>query len=170
MSRSTLALAALVLLPGGLAAQPRILLGGGFSAPNGAITDVADPGYHVQAGLQVRLPMLSSVALRGDGSYHRMGASSASFAGTDVLGGSLSLVVFLPGISLQPYLLGGLGSYRTETGAAEAPESVTDTGYHGGFGVAVGGTGVGAFAEIRYVQIDRPARTRVIPLTLGLRF
>ena len=39
-------------------AQPRLLVGGGFSAPNGSIADVADPGYHAQLGLQIRLPSL----------------------------------------------------------------------------------------------------------------
>ena len=162
-------LALFVLAPVPAEAQPRLLVGGGFSAPNGQITDVADPGYHLQAGLQVTIPTLP-LGLRGDGAYHRMGATTADFAQTEVLAGSLSLVFHLPGVGLQPYFLGGIGSYQTEAGPVDDPQKVTDVGYHGGFGVAIGGTGLGGFAEVRYVQIQSAVTTRLIPVTLGFRF
>lgn len=158
-----------VLLPVAASAQPRLLVGGGFSAPNGQITDVADPGYHLQAGLQVSIPTLP-VGLRGDGAYHRMAATTADLAQTEILAGSLSLVFNLPGVGLQPYFLGGIGSYQTEAGPVDDPQKATDTGYHGGFGVAIGGLGFGGFAEIRYVQIQSATTARLIPVTLGFRF
>lgn len=159
----------LLLIPVVASAQPRLLVGGGFSAPNGDISNVADPGFHFEAGLSLRLPTLP-LSIRGDGAFHRMGAASADVASTDILAGALSLVFHLPGVGLQPYLLTGLGSYRTEWGPVDDVMTETDTGYHGGFGVAVGGLGLGGFAEIRYVHIDGPASARLIPLTLGLRF
>ncbi len=150
-------------------AQPRLLVGGGFSAPNGSIADVADPGYHAQLGLQIRLPSLP-LSLRGDGGIHRLGAANASLSRTQVIGGAASVIFHLPGVGLQPYVLGGVGSYRTKSGPAGAPSTVTDTGYHGGFGLVLGGTGLGGFAELRYVRISDPGSTTLIPLTLGLRF
>jgi hypothetical protein len=163
------ALSVLVLLPAAAHAQPRLLVGGGFTAPNGQISDVADPGYHLQAGLQVAIPTLP-LGLRGDGAYHRMASSVADLSKTEILAGSLSLVFHLPGVGLQPYFLGGIGSYQTEGGPVDDPQKVTDSGYHGGFGVAVGGLGFGGFAEIRYVHIRSESTARLIPVTLGFRF
>ncbi|MCH7992178.1 MAG: hypothetical protein IIC35_07155, partial [Gemmatimonadetes bacterium] len=94
--------------------------------------------------------------------------SGAAGAETKVLAGSISMVFALPGVGLNPYLLGGLGQYRVEAGPAER----TDRGFHGGFGVVLGALGLGAFAEIRYVRIssDTGPTTKMIPLTVGVRF
>lgn len=169
MTRFTLVAALLCLVPASVHAQPRLIVGGGFSAPSGQIADIADPGYHLRAGLQVAIPNLP-LGLRADGDFHRMGAATAEFSRTEVLAGALSLAFTLPGVGLQPYLLAGIGSYRTKSGPNGSPETVTDTGYHGGFGVVIGGSGMGAFAELRYVQIQSVSKTRLIPLTVGLRF
>lgn len=169
MRRTLLLGLALLLAPAALEAQPRLLVGGGFSAPNGQITDVADPGFHFQAGLQVNIPTLP-LGLRADGGFHRLGATTPELAQTEILAGSVSAVFRLPGIGLQPYFLGGIGSYQTEGGPVADPTKVTNTGYHGGFGVAVGGLGLGGFAEIRYVQIQSEVTSRIIPVTLGFRF
>lgn len=169
MRHLSLVLAVLALAPSAVEAQPRLLVGGGFTAPNGQISDVAEPGYHLQAGLQVTIPTLP-LGLRGDGGYHRMAATSVDASQAEILAGSLSVVFFLPGVGLQPYFLGGIGSYQTEAGPVDDPQKVTDTGYHGGFGVAIGGLGFGGFAEVRYVQIQSDASARLIPVTLGFRF
>jgi hypothetical protein len=158
-----------LLAPVGADAQPRLMVGGGFSAPSGSISDAADPGFHLRASLQVTLPTLP-LALRGDGTFHRFGSSVDGAVDPEILAGSGSLVYTLPGVSLQPYLLAGIGSYRTEAGPIDEPVAVTETGYHGGFGVAVGGLGLGAFAEIRYIHITGDESAALIPLTLGLRF
>ncbi len=150
-------------------AQPRLLLGGGFTAPNGQITEVAEAGYHLQVGLEVRLPTLP-LSLRGDGTFHRLGSTRAGFAEPEVLVGSGSLIFHLPGIGLQPYFLAGVGSYRTKAGPPDELEITTEPGYHGGFGVALGGLSFGGFAEIRYVQLQAETTARLIPLTLGFRF
>jgi outer membrane protein with beta-barrel domain len=168
MRRLFLLVALLGLTPAIVDAQPRLLLGGGITAPNGAITDVAKTGSHVQAGLQVDIPTLP-LGFRADGGYHRLSEADASRAKTEVLAGSLSVVFTLPGIGLQPYLLGGVGRYRVETGPVGVTQTVTDPGYHGGFGVAIGGAGLGAFVEIRFVQINGATTTRLIPVTIGLR-
>jgi hypothetical protein len=145
------------------------MVGGGFTAPSGSIGDVGDPGFHLGVALQVTLPTLP-LALRGDGAFHRFGSSVDGAVDPEVLAGAGSLVYNLPGISLQPYVLAGIGSYRTESGPEDEPVAVTDTGYHGGFGVAIGGVGFGAFAEIRYVHISSAESAALIPLTVGVRF
>lgn len=158
-----------LLTPTAVEAQPRFLLSGGFTGPTGELSDVADAGYHAQVGLYVALPTIP-MALRGDGVFHRLGSADAALEDTKVLGGSLSIVYNLPGIGLVPYFLAGIGSYQVESGPIGVTEKVTDTGFHGGFGVNIGSGGLGAFAEIRLVQINGdPGSSRLIPLTFGLR-
>jgi len=159
---------AAMLAPAVVHAQPRLMVGGGFSAPNGDATATMETGYHWQASLHVDIPTLP-IALRADGAYHRLNSPNPVAAQNAILNGALSLVYILPGVGLQPYLLGGLGSYRVESGPEGMTETVTDPGYHGGFGVAIGGLGFSAFAEIRYVQINAATTTRLIPFTIGLR-
>lgn len=164
-----LALAAF-LAPAHVEAQPRFMVSGGFTAPLGDLADVADAGYHGQVGLFVSIPTVP-FGLRGDGFFHRLGSSDAALEDTQVLGGTLSLVYDLPGIGLVPYFLAGLGAYQIEAGPVGATVKANDNGYHGGFGVNIGGvgTGVGAFAEIRYVKIGGDSNATLIPLTFGLR-
>jgi len=157
-----------VLVPASVHAQPRLMVGGGITAPNGDATATMETGYHWQASLHVDIPRLP-LAFRGDGGVQRLNSPNPVAAQTKVLNGALSLVYILPGVGLQPYLLAGWGSYRVESGPEGMTETVTDPGYHGGFGVAIGGLGFGAFAEIRYVQINAATTTRLIPFTVGLR-
>lgn len=170
MPRSLLLAALLILLPSAAEAQPRLMFGGGFTAPQGDISDIADPGWHLAAGLDLGIPSLP-VGIRGDARLHRMSATDALLRDNEYLTGSLSLVFRLPGVGLEPYVLAGLGSYRYSGGLRSDPETmrVTDTGYHGGFGVVIGGLGPGAYAEIRYVQINADTSARLIPLTIGFR-
>lgn len=159
----------LLLVPVAAEAQPRLMVGGGFTAPNGDVSVAADPGYHLRVVLDVSLPTLP-VGLRGDGAFHKLGGGSATVTDTNVLEGAVSLVYALPGVGIQPYLLGGFGRYRTESGPIDTPVTVAETGLHGGFGVAVGGLGLGAFAELRFVRFSEGVTPNMLPLTLGLRF
>lgn len=164
-----LALASALVAPVAVEAQPRLLVGGGITAPNGDISDFAETGYHAQVGIEIGIPTLP-LAFRADGGYHKLSASDGAYDDTKILGGSLSVVYKLPGVGLSPYFLGGVGSYRTEAGLAGATETATDTGYHGGFGMNIGAVGFGAFVEIRFVRISGANRTtRFIPVTFGLR-
>ncbi|MEM7415013.1 MAG: outer membrane beta-barrel protein [Gemmatimonadota bacterium] len=160
--------ALLLIVPTAVEAQPRLMVGAGVTAPNGAIADAADPGYHIRAALHVGIPTLP-VALRADGALHRLGSKDAALEDPEVLEGALSVVYLLPGVSLRPYVLAGAGTYRVETGATGSTTTVSDTGFQAGFGVVLGQLGLGAFAEIRYVHITSGSTTRLIPLTLGLR-
>lgn len=156
--------------PSTVEAQPRFLVAAGFSGPTGDLSETADAGYHGQVGLFVSIPTVP-LGLRGDGFFHRLSAADASLEDTQILGGTLSVVYELPGIGLVPYFLAGVGAYQIEAGLVGAAVKSSDNGFHGGFGVNVGaGTGVSAFAEIRYVQINGDGFTsRLIPLTFGLR-
>ena len=168
MRRLVVLLALIAAVPTAAQAQPRLMGGVGFTAPTGDISDAADPGYHVRAALRVGIPT-TPLSLQADGTYHKLGTASATFADTQVLSGALSAVFTLPGIGMQPYVLGGLGTYRVKSGPVGVPVTSTETGYHGGFGVTLGGLGFGGFAELRFIQINGPVKTRLIPLTFGFR-
>lgn len=164
-----LALLVALLVPAAVEAQPRFLVGAGLTSPAGDLSGVADAGFHGHVGLFVRVPT-TPLGLRGDGYVHHLGAADATLDDTQILGGTASLVYELPGIQFVPYLLAGIGSYQTETGLLDQATKSTDTGWHGGFGINVGTGGLGAFAEIRFVQIGGDGgTTRLIPLTVGLR-
>ena len=170
MRRLLLVIALLVLAPAVVWAQPRVMFGGGFTSPQGDLQDSADPGWHVNAGVQIRIPTLP-MSLRGDGQLHMLDARDSAYRETEFLSGSVSLVFTLPGVGLEPYLLAGLGSYRF-TGGTVTREQIerSDTGYHGGFGVVMGQLGLGFFAEVRYVRIDQGGEVvSMTPLTLGFR-
>jgi hypothetical protein len=160
-----LAVSIAILVPSAAAAQPRILVGGGITSPNGDFSNVAGTGYHVRAGIEIVIPTLP-VSIRGDGDYHRLAEANPAFDRSNVLDGALSVVFTLPGVGLSPYLLGGLGQYRLESGALGLSQAVTESGFHGGFGARMGTL----FVEIRYVQVNsEPGRSRYIPVTVGLR-
>lgn len=170
MRRLLLVITFLISAPSVAWAQPRVMFGGGFTNPQGDLRESADPGWHIDAGVQIGIPTLP-VSLRGDGQLHRLASSNNDYRDTEFLSGAVSVVFTLPGVGLEPYLLAGLGSYRFNGGLA-VTEGIqrSDTGYHGGFGVVTGQLGLGFFAEVRYVRIDQDGvAMSMTPLTLGFR-
>lgn len=168
MRRITL-FAAVVLLsaPAAVAAQVRLLAGAGLSTPIGDFSDVAEAGWHGMAGLQLGVPAIP-IALRADGGYHKFGQAAAN-PSSSMLSGSLSLVLNLPGVGLVPYILGGVGSYRTSVDVAGV-DAVSDSGFHGAFGVNIGALGFGGFGEVRLVNVSQSGGdARFVTATLGLR-
>lgn len=171
--RRCLLLAAVCALafPRSATAQATLLAGVGITSPIRAFADQAESGYHARLGVEVGIPTLP-VALRLDGSYHRLGAATAAVESPHVLGGALTVVFSLPGVGLTPYMLGGAGRFRLDSGPAGMSATSVDTGFEAGFGVNLGSLAFGAFAEIRYVQINRTganADVKYVPLTVGLR-
>jgi hypothetical protein len=155
----------LALDPGAAEAQPRIMAGAGLSTPLGDFGDAAGVGWHGTAGLQLGFPTLP-VALRADGAYHSFGEESPA-PKTSMLAGALSAVINLPGVGLVPYLLGGVGMYRTSVDGSEA---TSDSGFHGAFGVNIGALGFGGFGEVRFVNVNgEGGDARFVTATVGFR-
>jgi hypothetical protein len=167
MRRSTLLAALLLAFPLSLGAQVRIMGGAGLSTPIGDFGDFAEAGWHATAGLQLGVPAIP-VGLRADGAYHSFGQAPGN-PSASMLAGSLSLVLNLPGVGLVPYVLGGLGAYRTSVDAPGV-DAESDNGIHGGFGVNIGAIGFGGFAEVRLVSVSRSGGdSRFVSATIGLR-
>lgn len=163
-----LATVALLLLPSASEAQVRLLGGVGVSNPMSDLNDVADVGWHAMAGMQLAIAALP-VGLRADGAYHSFGEQGMNPA-TNILSGALSLVVTFPGIGLSPYVLGGVGIYRTSADVVGI-DTESDSGIHGAFGVDIGSLGFGGFAEVRLVNVssESPGNRRFVSATLGVR-
>jgi hypothetical protein len=160
-----LTLLAIFVAPVVASAQVRLMAGGGLSTPIGDFGDAAEAGWHLTGGMQLGVPAIP-IALRGDGVYHSFGQASSA-PSVDTLGGTLSLVFNLPGVGLVPYILGGVGTYRT---TAEGLDAVSDNGFHAAFGVNIGAIGFGGFGEVRFVNINQSVGdARFVTATLGLR-
>ena len=170
MRRSLLTVVCLLAVPASVSAQPALLVGGGLTSPTGALGDQADSGYHARLGARVGIPTLP-VAVRLDGSCHRMGEANATLEPTTVTAGALSVVFFLPGVALRPYVLGGVDRYRVKAGSLGASVTRYRNGFHAGFGVSLGALAFGGFAELRYTRIDTPTGDDLayLPLTIGFR-
>lgn len=98
----------------------------------------------------------------------------------DTFGGALSRRTSVPGVSasvvlplvsaaarLQPYVIAGGGSYRTEYGGGP-PE--WHFGLSGGGGLRYSARPVGLFVEARLHQVHDGSTPRMVPVSVGLRF
>ena len=169
MRSCSLLLLALIswIAPAAANGQAVVHLGAGLTSPTGAFSEVAEPGYHLTAGVEVGVPSLP-VGLRLDGSYHRMPAPSSAFDAPRVLGAALDVVFHLPGSGLEPYTLVGIGRFRVTSGPRGSGDVDHDRGFRLGFGVNLGSA---AFAEIQLVRISSEGpNVRYVPLSVGLRF
>lgn len=170
------ALAALVALaaPSNAEAQLRLGLGGGPSMPSGDFDDMVDAGWHALAVVAVRLP-LSPIALRGDLLHQRLpgtGDAEASVYFQQTAAGVSVSVSPLPLPIVQPYLIGGLGMYRSSYEGDEGVVEVnTELGANVGAGMRVNLLAFEAFVEARYHQIlAGSGAPRTVPVTIGVLF
>jgi hypothetical protein len=163
-----LATLVILLLPAAAQGQLRLLGGVGVTNPMSDLNDVADVGWHAMGGVQLGIAAIP-VGLRADAGYHSFGEQGAN-PPTSVLSGALSVVVNFPGVGLSPYVLGGLGSYRTSVDV-DGVDPVAKAGVHGAFGVDIGAVGFGGFAEVRFVSVktDSDTNERFVTATLGIR-
>jgi hypothetical protein len=163
----SLALACTVAAAPAAVAQVQIGVGGGPSFPVGGFADRVDPGFNVQAGLRLGIPLLP-VAARVDGFYNQWSAA----AGNDnVLGGAASAELALPGLLFTPYFVAGPGIYYTSILSGDVRTGDTRPGFNAGLGARLGLMGMGAFAEARLHHVSLAGESvQFIPITLGVRF
>lgn len=166
---ATSALLLAAAAPSSAEGQVSFFGGLGVTQPLSDLSNAAGVGWHGNVGMQLGVASIP-IRLRGDGTYHSFGEEGGN-PKPKVLAGALSIVVPFPGVGLRPYLLGGIGAYRT-TFSGDSIDEESDRGFHGAFGVDIGApTGLGGYAELRYVDIqsDAPGNRRLISATLGLR-
>ncbi len=167
-----LAAVALVAFTTVAEAQTRPVFGvaAGITAPQGDLGDFVDNGYHVGVAVGFKVPVLP-VALRGDLAYTTFGAKDLD-GSLNTLNLSVNAVHAFPGVAIRPYVIGGLGMYRTSgSDDLDSGETVTDMGLNGGAGIQFKLAGMQSFVEARYTHImSEDDATKVIPISFGIMF
>jgi hypothetical protein len=181
MSRKTLAVAAFALMAPIAMAQaqivPKIGIGAGATLPNGDMADDVESGYHALIALKIK-PPLSPVGFRVDGMFNQFNDKTSSSSKLRVMGLNANAILSMPGVPLvlSPYVIGGVGMYRTSISPAiTGVDPETNLGVNVGAGISFGLAGFGAFAEVRLHNVfpEKPAtgtapNFRFIPITFGI--
>ena len=163
-----------------LAAQRPLRVGvaGGVSVPEGSLRDGAKTGWHALGTLALSSPM-QPIGLRLDAAYNRFafadGVRTTSLGdGNQTVGSAtLNATYRLPMTNspLSPYVITGLGAYRTACSLGPGCEASTRYGWNAGLGTKVYTLGVTSFLEARYHRTSRGGSgVHYFPVTFGLLF
>jgi hypothetical protein len=166
--------------PTALGAQRPVMigLGGGVSLPQGDLSDGANTGWHAIGAIALST-LMQPLGLRLDAAYNRFAYSDEAQAvvGEDgyetVSSATLNATYRLPMTNspLSPYLISGLGAYRTECSAGPDCDVTTRYGWNVGLGTKLYVLGFRSFLEARYHRTERGDRdVNFFPVTFGLMF
>jgi hypothetical protein len=177
---SVFALLLCVVPPTVLAAQRPVSVGvaGGVSVPQGSLRNGVNTGWHALGTLALSGPM-QPLGLRLDAAYNRFAYSDqvrttpAVSGALTVSSATLNATYRLPMTDspLSPYLITGLGAYRTGCSSSSSCAATTDFGWNAGLGTKLYTMGVRSFLEARYHQTTRPgSNLHFFPVTFGVLF
>lgn len=152
---------------------------GGVSSPEGEVDEDVNTGWHGLVTAELASPM-HPWGLRLDVAYNRFAFSNQL---ETALGGeghftagsaTLNFTYRLPKVTwpVQPYLLWGLGAYRTDCSLGPDCESRVRYGWNYGLGAKLLFLGFANFVEIRGHRTKRRGGGEVhyFPLTFGIMF
>src|SRR5262245_1223125 len=151
-------------------------VGGGVSIPQGDLSDPNNVGWNALASVALSVPM-QPLGLRADLAYNQFGFNST---GQALFGGSghqsvgsatlnATYRLSMPGTPLSPYLITGLGVYRTD--CSPGCDGVTHLGWNFGLGTKLYVLGFRSFIEARYHLTEaNEAGVHYFPVTVGLTF
>jgi hypothetical protein len=172
--------ASLALLGAATAHAQRLVtigLGGGVSVPQSDLRNGANTGWHALGSLIIGAPM-QPLGLRADLAYSQFGFASTTQAtfgsGHENVGSLTANVTYrlpAPGSPFSPYVITGLGAYRTDCSIDSACDAVTHFGWNAGLGTKMYFLRLRSFLEARYHRTSANERTvSYFPVTLGLSF
>jgi len=165
------ALLALAAAPTSLSAQRlfSVALGGGASFPQGSLSEGANPGWNALASILLGTPM-QPLGLQADVAYNQFGFEGADgheSVGSATLNASYRIPT--PGTPLSPYLISGLGAYRTD--CSIDCDAITHFGWNVGLGTKLYFLGFRSFLEARYHRTSAGGSSvNYFPVTFGVRF
>ena len=161
-----------------VAAQRPVSIGlaGGVSVPQGDLRDGVATGWHA-LGTVALSTLTQPLGLRLDVAYNRFAFSDeartvAGGAGHEVVSSAtLNATYRLPmtDAPASPYLISGVGAYRTECSLGPACNASTRYGWNVGLGTRLYLLGFRSFLEARYHRTARSgSEVNYFPVTLGL--
>ncbi len=146
-------------------------LAGGLSLPQGDLANRANAGWHALGTLALST-LMQPLGLRLDVAYNRFELSDVD-GNQSVGSATLNATYRLPMTNspMSPYLISGLGAYRTECSLASGCDASTNFGWNVGLGTKLFALGFRSFIEARYHRTTRgDSDVNYFPLTLGLMF
>ena len=143
------------------------LIGGsaGISIPTGHLGDVYAAGFNLSGLAQFRSPA-EAVGIRGEVLWEHFGRKTGivDVDNKNSVSGLVNAMYFVPGYTLRPYFIGGMGIYHvTDQG--------TRPGFNFGLGMDIPLSGLSAHLEARLhkVLVDNGSYVTV-PMSFGVRF
>ena len=149
---------------------------GGVSVPEGDLRDGASTGWHAQ-GTVALSTLMQPLGLRLDVAYHRFAFSDEAQAslgedGHQAVGSAtLNVTYRLPTTNspMSPYLISGLGAYRSECSVGPGCDATIRYGWNVGLGTKLYLLGFRSFLEARYHRTKRgDSDVHYVPVTFGL--
>ena len=153
-------------------------VGGGLSLPQGDVNDDVTTGWHALVTAALGSPM-QPLGLRLDVAYNRFGFNDQLQTALGGVGhlttasATLNITYRLPKAtwSVSPYLIWGLGAYRTDCSLGPGCESRVRYGWNYGLGAKFYFLGLRNFIEIRgHRTKSRTSDVHYFPLTFGIMF
>jgi hypothetical protein len=153
-------------------------LGGGVSVPEGDLSNGANTGWHALASIVLSTPM-QPLGLRADVAYNRFAfnndaQSALGGSGYETVGSATVNATYrlpMPGTPMSPFVIAGLGAYRTDCSFGPGCGAATHFGWNAGLGTKLYVLGFRSFLEARYHRTKRDgSRVNYFPVTLGLIF
>jgi opacity protein-like surface antigen len=145
-------------------------LAGGVSLPQGDLSDAVNTGWHALGTIGLST-LMQPLGLRLDVAYNRFEfdvVDGNQSVGSATLNGTYRLP--MTNSPMSPYLIAGLGAYRTECSLDVGCEAATRFGWNVGLGTKLF-VGFRSFVEARYHRTKRgDSSVNYFPLTLGLMF
>jgi hypothetical protein len=151
---------------------------GGVSIPEGELRDGVDLGWHALGTIALST-LMQPLGLRLDVAYTRFAFSDEARAALgedghhDVGSATLNVTYRLPMTNspISPYLISGLGAYRSECSVGPECDATTRYGWNVGLGTRLYVLGFRSFVEARYHRTERgDTDVHYFPVTLGLMF
>ena len=178
MRRSLLvaAVTGALLVPASLPGQRPVSIGlaGGASIPAGGLRDEVEVGWHALATIVVST-LMQPLGLRIDVAYNRFAFSDDTPALADEFqstgSATLNFTYRLPMTNspMSPYLISGLGAYRSECSLEAGCEATTRYGWNVGLGTKLYVLGFRSFLEARYHRTEiGDTNVNYFPVTFGL--
>jgi hypothetical protein len=163
MRRSILvpALVGALFAPYSVVAQSAVSIGiaGGASIPSGDLRDGVEVGWHALATIAVST-LMQPLGLRIDVAYNRFAFTDDRPALADEYqstgSATLNFTYRLPMTNspMSPYLISGLGAYRSECSLESGCEPTTRYGWNVGLGTKLFVLGFRSFLEARYHRTE----------------